>query len=108
MPTAEETGMIEDISGRIANAAIKELFVKYCREVLLFSEDISPELTPFEIRFNGPSGFRAVVSPYRELFRVSIGAAGACDIRVSAKGGLISALDMSLNHFLECIEREDS
>ncbi len=59
------------------------------------------EFTPFVIRFSDPVGFRVHVSPYRDLFRVSIDSLNPCDIRVSGVEGYIAALDLALKSFLD-------
>jgi hypothetical protein len=90
---------------RLAVGPVRDLFTRFCREVLLFSEDIAMELTPFEIRFTASTGFRVQVSPYRDLFRVSIDSPNPCDFRVSAPEGYIAALDLSLKSFLDARAR---
>lgn len=92
---------LTDFAGKIVRPHVRELFIKLCREVLLFSKKITVEIAPFEIRFSDDNGFYIAVSPYREIFLVSIGSTCPCDIRVSDANGYFSALDISLNHYLE-------
>jgi hypothetical protein len=86
---------------RIITEKVRGLFFRYCREILLLSDDIALEVRTFELRFLGPGGFKVIVSPYRELFLASVGSVSPCEVRVSAADGYISALDLALHHYLE-------
>ncbi len=97
----ERMNQVTAIAGRIVPHQVKELFIAYCREVALFSDRIVVEADPFEVRFSGPEGFRTAVSPYRDLFLVSVGSNYSCDIRVDSQEAYFSALDLALHHFLE-------
>ncbi len=92
---------IETVAGLIARKSTRELFVKLCREISLFSSTVDAEIALFEVRFSGPGNFKVTLSSYRELFLVSVGEGNACDVRVSSKGAFLSALDLALHHFLE-------
>ena len=97
----EEMKSVTNVARRIIPQQVKDLFMKYCHEILLFSDQIVVEITPFEVRFLGPGGFRTAVSPYRDLFLVSVGSTFSCDVRVDTRGAYFSALDLALRHFLE-------
>jgi len=88
-------------SRRIGTPAVRALFVRFCREVLSFSDSVEAEVAPFEVRFADSRGFSVAVSPLRELFLVSIGRGRTCDIRVSSPESFCLALDASLRAFLE-------
>lgn len=93
------------MAGRLADASVRNLFLRFCREIARFSDTVAVEATPFEIRFSDPHGFRMHVSPYRDLFRVSIESTNPCDVRVSAEDGYVSALDLALKSFLDARAR---
>lgn len=93
----------EQITGaaqRIVSERPAELFTAFCREILMFPDDVEVEFARFEIRFRSVHGFNVTVSPYRDLFVVSVGEPGSCDVRVSGDEQYLQALDLSLQHFL--------
>lgn len=92
---------VETIAGLIAREKTRELFFRFCNEIIRFSDRINIEVALFEVRFSGPGNFNVTVSSYRELFLVSVGKVGSCDVRVSSEAGFLSALDLSLHHYLE-------
>jgi hypothetical protein len=92
---------LTEMAGRLTDGSVRNLFTRFCREVTSFSGDITVEITPFEARFSEPPGFRVHVSPYRDLFRVSMDAPNPCDFRVNAPDGYLSALDLALKLFLD-------
>jgi len=89
------------MAGRLADEPVRDLFTRFCREIALFSDSMTVVVTPFEVRYSDPQGFQVHVSPYRDLFRVSINPANPCDIRVSGEDGYVSALDLALKSFLD-------
>ncbi len=91
---------IEKLSARIDADATRFLFVRLCTEVAGLGGDIVTEVAPFEIRFRSPSGFLVAVSPYTELFRVTVGTTGRVSIRVSGADEYFWALDHSLKSYL--------
>ena len=90
---------ITDAARRIVSERPAELFTAFCREILLFPDDLEVEFARFEIRFRSGRGFNVTVSPYRDLFVVSVGEPGSCDVRVSGDEQYLRALDLSLQHF---------
>ena len=92
---------IADAARRIVSERPAELFTALCREILMFPGEVKVEFARFEIRFRSDRGFNVTVSPYRDLFVVSIGEPGSCDVRVSGDEQYLRALDLSLQHFLE-------
>jgi hypothetical protein len=100
-----DNSALSDMAERLAGGPVRDLFTRFCSEVLLFSDDIAVETTPFEVRFTSSTGFRVHVSPYRDLFRVSIDSPNPCDFRVNTPGGYVSALDLSLKSFLDARAR---
>lgn len=96
---------VQAIAGLITREKTRELFFRFCNEIIRFSDRITIEAALFEVRFSGPGNFSVTVSSYRELFLVSIGKVGSCDVRVSAEAGFLSALDLSLHHYLESQSR---
>jgi hypothetical protein len=107
LPGDDRFAGIADTAGLIIPRRIQELYVRLCREIIMLSDEIQIETSPFEMRFYDQGGFRVTVSPYRELFMVSVGSSFSCDVRVSAEDGYIAALDLLLHHYLkvrsECV-----
>ncbi len=96
---------LNEMAGRLADAPVRDLFIRFCHEIAHFADSVAMDVTPFEVRFSGPHGFRMHVSPYRDLFRVSIEMASPCDVRVSTEDGYVSALDLALKAFLDAYAR---
>jgi hypothetical protein len=96
------------LARRVDSFALRRLLVRYCHEVMHFSEDITMEAAPFELTLRDPKGFSVAVTPFRELFLVSIGDRRALDIRVTSVDGFISALELALNSFLVAQSRTGS
>ena len=93
-----------DILGRlIVKRSVKSLFSNFCHEIMQFSDQISIEFTSFEISFYSADGIFLRVSPYSELFLVSIGENRFVDLRVSDRGGFVRCLDLSLKHYLDSL-----
>ena len=102
MPRHDDERIVMDsLAGHLADTSIRDLFTRFCREIEILSDSIAIETTPFEVRFYDPAGFRVRVSPYRELFLVSIGSSNPCDVRVSGEDGFVSALDLAIKSFLD-------
>jgi len=95
-----DRGIFDDPAKLIANTSIRELFTKFCREVARFSDEIDVEIEPFTLKMKDRFGFEVVLSPYREIFLVSIGGGGSCDVRVSSVEDYLFALDLVLHNFL--------
>jgi hypothetical protein len=104
MPLHEE--QIADAARRIVSDRPAELFTAFCREILMFPERVEVEFARFELRFSSGQGFNVIVSPYRDLFVVSVGEPGSCDIRVAEDEQYIRALDLTLQHFLGSVVSE--
>jgi hypothetical protein len=68
-----------------------------------FSDQLSREFTRFEISFYSTDGILLKVSPYSELFLVSIGENPSIDIRVLDRVGFVRGLDLSLKHYLDSL-----
>ena len=93
-----------DLLGRfIAEGSVKSLFSKFCNEIIRFSDQISIEFTSFEISFYSADGIFLRVSPYSELFLVSIGENPSVDLRVLDRGGFMRGLDLSLKYYLDSL-----
>jgi hypothetical protein len=90
------------LAERLIRDDSRRFFAAFCREVVRFPGDVRIETTPFEVRFDSETGFRASVTPYRELFLVSIGSKTPCSLRVGSEDDFYAALDLALQHFLEC------
>jgi hypothetical protein len=90
------------LAERIVMEEPRRLFRALIAEIVRFPGRVTVETTPFEVRFSGDGGFHITVSPYRELFLVSVGSATPCSLRVSTEEGFLAAVDLSLQHFLEC------
>jgi hypothetical protein len=97
-PVAEALALSE----RIVQEEPRRLFRTFVDEIVRFPGHVTVETTPFEVRFAGDGRFNVTVSPYRELFLVSVGSTTPCSLRVSTEESLFAALDLSLQHFLEC------
>jgi hypothetical protein len=93
------------LSGRIINDEPRKLFRLLLEEILRFPGPVTIEATPFEARCAGSGGFSVTVTPYRELFLVSIGEDTPCTLRIQAERDYYSAIDLSLQHFLESCGR---
>ena len=93
-----------DLLGRvIVKRSVKSLFRNFCHEIMQFSDQISIEFTSFEISFYSADGIFLRVSPYSELFLVSIGENRSVDLRVSDRDGFVRGLDISLKHYLDSL-----
>ena len=90
------------LADRIIREEPRRLFRLLVEEILRFPGPVAVETTPFEVRFSGGGGFNVTVAPYRELFLVSVGNSTPCSLRISTEEGFIAAVDLSLQHFLEC------
>lgn len=100
-PDSATMEKIGQVAGRIIEPPVRELFARFCGEILLLPARIDIEVAPFEVRFSAPDGFKVTVSPYRELFLVKVGSHRSCDIRVDGQSSLVSALDLAMRHALE-------
>ncbi|MCD6379503.1 hypothetical protein J7M07_03555 [bacterium] len=83
--------------------AVRSLFSNFCSEIMQFSNQLSKEFTRFEITFYSGDGILLKVSPYSELFLVSIGENPSIDVRVLDRGGFVRGLDLSLKHYLDSL-----
>jgi hypothetical protein len=93
-----------DVLGRlIEKRSVQSLFSSFCREIMQFSNQISMEFTRFEISFYSVDEMLLKVSPYSELFVVSIGENTYLDVRVLDREGFVRALDFSLKHYLDSL-----
>lgn len=101
LPSNAAATSLAQMAERLADESVRDLFRRFCREIELFSDRVVIDITPFVVRFSDPVGFRVDVSPYRDLFRVSIDSSNPCDIRVSGEEGYIAALDLALKSFLD-------
>jgi len=100
-PDSATMDKIGQVAGRIVEPPVRELFAKFCGEILFLPDRIDIEVAPFEVRFSAPDGFKVTVSPYRELFLVKVGSHRSCDIRVDGRSSLVAALDLAMRHALE-------
>lgn len=105
LPYNTVVASLAEMAERLVDESARDLFRRFCREIELFSDRVVIEITPFVVRFSGPVGFRIHVSPYRDLFRVSIDSSNPCEIRVSGEEGYIAALDLALKSFLDARAR---
>ncbi len=87
---------------RIGPMTVRDLYNSFCEQVVWFSADIEVEAAQFETRFSGPGGMRVTLTPYRDIFMVSVGTSATCEVRVSDEKAWYRALDLALNHFLLC------
>ena len=85
---------------RIAESRVRRLYSILCDEIIGFSPAVTVDAAPFETRFATAAGMYVKVSPYRELFLVSAGCDSPVEIRVSDEDGLVRALDIALECFL--------
>ena len=90
---------------RIKPAKIRDMYNTLCDHLICFSSGVEVEAALFETRFSGPGGIRITLSPYSEIFTVSIGRSSICDIRVNDEQSYFRALDLSINHLLTCTSR---
>jgi hypothetical protein len=86
----------------IGDSGVRRLYGMLCDEIEAFSPGVAVECAPFETRFTTGDGMYIRISPYRELFLVSIGAESPVEIRVSDEEGFLKALDLALESFLSC------
>lgn len=93
--------------GRIRIEGVRDLYDSFCGQLTLLSPDIEIETAPFETRFSAPGGMYVSLTPYSEIFLVSIGKDSPFDIRVSGDEGYYRALDLALNHFLASLSRSE-
>jgi hypothetical protein len=87
---------------RLIHKDLRRFFNAFCSDVAGFPGGVRIETTPFEVRFDSESGFKLSISPYRELFLVSIGEKTPCSLRIGSEEDFYAALDLALQHFLEC------
>ena len=91
-----------DVLGRlIVKKSVRSLFNDFCSEVTRFSDRLSRRFTRFEISFYSAEGILLKITPYSELFLVSIGENPTINVRVSDREGFIRSLDLSLKHYLD-------
>jgi hypothetical protein len=90
-----------ELSGRIILDGPRRLFCLLLEEITRFPGPVTIESTPFEARCGGGGGFSVTITPYRELFLVSVGEKTPCTLRVASERDYFSAIDLSLQHFLE-------
>ncbi len=90
------------LAERLIQEDMRRFFNAFCGDVAGFPGGVRIETTPFEVRFDSDSGFKVSVSPYRKLFLVSIGERTPCSLRVGSEEDFYAALDLTLQHFLEC------
>jgi hypothetical protein len=94
------------LAARIGPRPVRRLFVRFCHEVVRFSDTFEYETAPFDVSFRDAScGFSVAVSPLRELFLVSIGESRSLDIRVTSAESFMFALDLVLARYLESASR---
>jgi hypothetical protein len=98
---ASELGKARMLSERLIQDDSRRFFNAFCDDVARFPGGIRIETTPFEVRFDSENGFKVSVSPYRELFLVSIGDRTPCTLRIGSEEDFYAALDLALQHFLE-------
>lgn len=89
------------LSGRIIRDEPRRLFRLLLEGILRFPGPVTIETTPFEVRCGGGGGFSVTITPYRELFLVSVGDNTPCTLRITSERDYYSAIDLSLQHFLE-------
>jgi len=89
-----------DFARVISKLSTRKIFVLFCREVLKFSY-VNMEMDSFDLRFIGDNGFELKVSPYRELFVISLGERDYITLRVSSFTDYLKALDIALQSYLE-------
>jgi len=89
-----------DFARVISKLSTRKIFVLFCKEVLRFSR-VSMEMDSFDLRFIGDNGFELKVSPYRELFVISLGERDYITLRVSTFKDYLKAMDIALHSYLE-------
>ena len=89
------------LSERIVREETGRFFRLLLEEISRFPGPVSIEATPFEARCTGGGGFNVTITPYRELFLVSVGEKTPCTVRVASERDYFSAIDLALRHFLE-------
>lgn len=89
------------LSQRIIREEPRMLFRLLLHEIDRFPGPVSIETTSFEARCTGGGGFSVTITPYRELFLVSVGDKTPFTLRITSKRDYYSAIDLSLQHFLE-------
>ena len=89
------------LSGRIVRDEPRRFFRLLLEEIARFPGPVKIEASAFEARCASRGGFRVTLTPYRELFLVSVGEKTPCTIRIASKLDYYSAIDLSLQHFLE-------
>jgi len=97
----EQLEQAAGLSGRIIRDEPRRLFRLLLEEILRFPGPVTIETTPFEARCGGGGGFGVTITPYRELFLVSVGDNTPCTLRITSERDYYSAIDLSLQHFLE-------
>ena len=97
----EELKRATELSGRIIRDEPRRHFLLLLREILRFPGPVSIETTPFEVRCASNGGFSVTITPYRELLLVSVGEKTPCTLRITSERDYYSAIDLSLQHFLE-------
>ncbi|MBN2183925.1 MAG: hypothetical protein JW746_01205 [Candidatus Krumholzibacteriota bacterium] len=90
---------------RIRPVKIRDLYDTLCDHLICFSSGVEVEAALFETRFTGPGGIAIILSPYSEIFTVSIGGSSRCDVRVNDEQSYFRALDLSIKHLLTCTSR---
>ncbi|HER43268.1 MAG TPA: hypothetical protein ENO08_02265 [Candidatus Eisenbacteria bacterium] len=88
------------LAGRIIRDEPRRLFRLLLEEINRFPGPVTVESTPFEARCGG-GGFNVTITPYRELFLVSVGERTPCTLRVASERDYYQAVDCALQHFLE-------
>ena len=89
------------LSERIIMEEPRKHFRLLLEEILRFPGPVRIETTPFEARCAGNGGFNVTVTPYRELFLVSVGEDTPCTLRIQSERDYYPAIDLALQHFLE-------
>ncbi len=93
------------LSERIVEDEPRKLFRLLLEEILGFPGSVRVEATSFEARCTAAGGFNVTITPYRELFLVSVGEETPCTLRIQSERDYYPAIDLSLQHFLECCGR---
>ncbi len=93
-------GIAAGNGGRINPPHVRRLYNSFCEQLVRFSLQVQVEAARFETRFTSPGGMLVILTPYQDIFMVSVGTGSPCDIRVSGEEGYFRALDLALNHFL--------
>lgn len=81
------------VSRRITSPLVRRLFARFCDEIRHLSDDMSMEVSAFEVSFKDRSGYSVSISPLREIFIVSLGNERFSDIRVASMESFYAALD---------------